>query len=113
MSKIWASVLFLVMFFSISVPITKADIFVYNATIKACGFNSDASSTTSGGVVYLKDNSATPAWPGKRAFYLSAGMGNQGIATMLTAFSTSKTVTVKIAGDASAGSLIKLMYIEE
>lgn len=114
MSKIWVSVLFLVVFFSISVPNASADVWVYNATIKACGFNPATTwMGSTGGVIFLVDNSATPLWTGKRQFYMSTATGNQGLATVLTAFSMGKNVSVKVAGDASAGSLVQVILLEE
>jgi hypothetical protein len=67
---------------------------------------------TRGAMVQLTDMSSTPAWSGSRQFFLSqATFGNQGLATMLTAFSMGKTVYVRIAGTAEALSLITVIYV--
>ena len=62
--------------------------------------------------VQLIDNSGAN-WTGARQFYLSSTLGNQGLATLLTAYSLTKTVWVRIAGDGSAGSLIEILFIND
>jgi len=53
------------------------------------------------------------AWTGPRQFYLSSSLGNQGLAVLLTAYSLGKTVWVRIAGDASSGSLITVIFVND
>ena len=66
---------------------------------------------SSGVMVQLSDTSANPAWPGVRQFYLSAELGNTGVATLLTAFSLGENVWVRIAGNAESGSLIEIIFV--
>jgi len=42
--------------------------------------------------------------------FLSSDLGNQGLAVLLTVYSLGETVRVRIAGDASSGSLIKIIF---
>ena len=69
--------------------------------------------TNKGIMVQLFDESPSPSWTGKRQFYLSETLGNQGLATLLTAYSLGKTVWVRIEGDASSNSLISIIYIND
>jgi hypothetical protein len=62
--------------------------------------------------VQLIDNSGLN-WTGPRQFYLSSTLGNQGLATLLTGYSMSKTFWVRIAGDGSSGSLIEIIFIND
>lgn len=71
-------------------------------------FNSTASS---GYMVQLTDTTANPAWTGVRQFYLSADLGNTGVATLLTAFSLGENVWVRIAGTGESGSLITIIFV--
>ena len=64
-----------------------------------------------GPMVQLVDTAASPAWTGVRQFYLSATLGNAGLATMLTAFSLGETVFVRISGTADPGSLITIIFV--
>jgi len=52
-------------------------------------------------------------WTGTRLFYLSSTLGNQGYATLLTAYSLGKTVWVRIAGTGEPGSLVQIIYIND
>ena len=70
-----------------------------------------ANEVSSGVMVQLTDTSANPAWPGVRQFYLSAALGNTGVATLLTAFSLGETVWVRIGGSAESGSLISIIFV--
>jgi len=63
--------------------------------------------------IKLVDNGSTPNWTSSRQFYLSSALGNQGLAVLLTAYSMDKTVWVRIAGDASAGSLITVIFVND
>ena len=65
-----------------------------------------------GAMVQLDDLTDTK-WTGIRQFYLSSNLGNQGLATLLTAYSMNKTLWVRIAGDGSAGSLIEIIFIND
>jgi hypothetical protein len=67
--------------------------------------------SSSGVMVQLTDTSANPAWPGVRQFYLSAELGNTGVATLLTAFSLGEFVWVRIGGAAESGSLISIIFV--
>lgn len=53
---------------------------------------------------------APNAW---RQFYLHPAIKNQGLATLLTAYSMNKTVWVQIAGNAESASLIETIYINK
>ena len=88
----------------------NAAVDVAQAKIVRVGINPG---TGKGVLVRLVDESATPAWTGERQFYLSETLGNQGLATILTAYSLGKTIWVRIAGDASAASLISIVYIND
>jgi hypothetical protein len=44
---------------------------------------------------------------------LSSDLGNQGQAIFLAAYSLGETVWVRIAGDASAGSLITIIFMNK
>jgi hypothetical protein len=59
------------------------------------------------------DDQSDVAWTGSRQFYMSADMGNQGLAILLTAYSMGETVFVRIAGDASSGSLIISLFVNK
>lgn len=65
-----------------------------------------------GSPVQLDDQSDV-RWTGARQFYLSSDLGNQGLAVLLTAYSLGETVWVRIAGDASSGSLIKIIFVNK
>ena len=70
-----------------------------------------ADSASSGFMVQLTDTAANPAWTGIRQFYLSAALGNTGVATLLTAFSLGELVWVRIGGTAESGSLISIIFV--
>ena len=65
-----------------------------------------------GAMVQLDDLTDT-RWTGIRQFYLSSNLGNQGLATLLTAYSLNKTLWVRIAGDGSPGSLVEIIFIND
>ena len=65
-----------------------------------------------GAMVQLDDLTDTK-WTGIRQFYLSSALGNQGLATLLTAYSMGKTIWVRIAGDGSPGSLVEIIFVNE
>ena len=66
--------------------------------------------TTDGFLVKLED--AAGQWTGGRVFYLDDSLGKAGMATVLTAFSLGKTVTIMLA-DTAAGSLVYYILINE
>jgi hypothetical protein len=70
-----------------------------------------ADSASSGVMVQLTDTHPNPKWSGIRQFYLSAALGNTGVATLLTAFSLGETVWVRIGGAAETGSLITIIFV--
>jgi len=97
----------------ICAPLTaSADVDVAKAQIDRIGlYNPNA---TRGAYVQLTDLSDSPAWTGSRQFFLSqTPLGKEGLATLLTAYSMGKTIWVRIAGDASALSLITVIYIND
>ena len=65
-----------------------------------------------GAMVQLDDLTDTN-WTSVRQFYLSSTLGNQGLATLLTAYSLNKTLWVRIAGTAAPGSLIEIIFIND
>ena len=65
------------------------------------------------GAMVQLDEQADGNWTGIRQFYLSSALGNQGLAILLTAYSLGETVWVRIAGDASAGSLITIIFMNK
>jgi hypothetical protein len=88
----------------------SADVDVFVARIDRIGMYFP--DQTRGAMVQLTDLSSVPAWSGSRQFFLSqATFGNQGLATMLTAFSMGKTVFVRVAGAAEPLSLITVIYV--
>ena len=46
-----------------------------------------------------------------RMFFLTTDLGDQGLATLLTAMSLNKPVWVRIAGNAEPASLISIIYL--
>ncbi len=46
-----------------------------------------------------------------RMFFLTTDLGDQGLATLLTAMSLNKNVWVRIAGNAEPASLISIVYL--
>ncbi len=59
------------------------------------------------------DCADTPAaWHGVLTLYLSADLGDSGLATLLTAYSLGKTVWVRTAGIAS-GSIVNIIYVND
>jgi len=70
-----------------------------------------ADTVSSGFMVQLSDTATSPAWAGVRQFYLSAELGNTGVATLLTAFSLGEFVWVRIGGAAEDGSLISIIFV--
>ena len=63
--------------------------------------------------VFLTDTSGAFA---NRMFYLHESCGNQGLATLLTAFSMEKTVWVRIVGEGAAaapGDYVTIIYVNK
>jgi len=89
-----------------------ASVDVALAKIERIGPDPRFSSTASSGfMVQLTDETASPLWSGIRQFYLAAALGNSGVATLLTAFSLGETVFVRIAGTGESGSLITIIFV--
>jgi len=65
------------------------------------------------GAMVQLDDLTDQGWTGVRQFYLSSTLGNQGLATLLTAYSLGKTVWVRIAGTGEPGSLIQIIFIND
>jgi hypothetical protein len=59
------------------------------------------------------DDQSDVNWSGSRQFYLSSDLGNQGLSVLLTAYSLGETLWVRIAGDASSGSLITVIFVNK
>ena len=81
---------------------------VANARINRVGYNP----AFQGAMVQL-DDVTDGNYTGVRQYYLSSTLGNQGLATLLTAYSLGKTVWVRIAGTGEPGSLIQIIYIND
>lgn len=65
-----------------------------------------------GPMVMLVDVGGSPAWTGPRQFYLSAELGNAGLATLLTAVALDQAVFVRIADpNAAETSLISIIFL--
>ena len=65
------------------------------------------------GAMVQLDDLTDNKWTGVRQFYLSSALGNQGLATLLTAYSMGKTIWVRIVGDGSPGSLVEIIFVNE
>lgn len=66
--------------------------------------------------VFLTDTAAQPAFSAGTMFYLNNSLGNEGLATLLTAFSMGKTVWVRIVGEGAApapGDYITIVYVNQ
>jgi hypothetical protein len=96
-----------VAFWAVLSPAAYADIDVRFARIVRLGIDP----RFEGAMVQLEDTAASPKWTGVRQFYLSSTLGNQGLATMLTAFSLDENVWVRIAGTGEPGSLIMIIFV--
>jgi len=88
--------------------VANADVDVPKCSIVKIG----ADPRFEGPPVQLIDLSGTN-WTGARQFYLSSSLGNGGLAVLLTAYSMGETVWVRIAGDASSGSLITVIFVNK
>ncbi len=109
--------LILLVAFSITtIPTIASAADIGSATITKVGFYPNVSAGSSGGIAFL-DESNDAHWGGSRMFYLSDALGNQGLATLLTAYSMGKTVFVRIGGssgaDPVAGSLVNIIYVND
>ena len=100
--------MFLVASLMIIPTIANATVDANNVTIRRIG----ADPRFQGAMVVLIDPSGIN-WTGPRQFYLSSTLGNQGLATLLTAYSLGKKLWVRIAGDASPGSLVEIIFIND
>jgi len=63
-----------------------------------------------GPMVMLEDTTGA-LWTGSQQYYLSAQLGNAGLATLLTAVALGQNVFVRIAGTAEPGSLITIIFL--
>ena len=112
------SILFLI--FTISVLMISAPVF--SADLDGCTITRigaypgliNADLNRSGYPVFLSH----PSWPEtSRMFYLSADLGDGGLATLLTAFSLEKPIWVRIGPSAEAsadpGSIITVIYVNQ
>lgn len=111
--KVCFSIILLAMFFLSNIPTAHASVDVESCKIMAMGIWPGAITGGSGAVVFLKDESPTPRWYGNRMFFLSEELGNQGLATLLTALSMGKNVMIAAAGNGEPGSFITTIYILE
>ncbi|MDH3327524.1 MAG: hypothetical protein OEM38_12525 [Gammaproteobacteria bacterium] len=90
-----------------------------SAQIKMIGINPGAGGIGASDtkVSLLNNTTATVGidWePGtQRMFFLSADLGDAGLATLLTASSLGKSVWVRIADEAIVNSLITIIYLSE
>jgi hypothetical protein len=102
-------VLFFLFFISLS-NIYAAD--CASATIKKVGNNPVSAKSGASPYVVSLDCSTDATWPGSRIFYLSADLGESGLATLLTASSLGKTVWVRTLG-VTAGSIVTIIYMND
>jgi len=109
--SIYAVLIMVALSLTILPGIANATVDVSSAQIVRSGYYPGAAGC--GYMVKLVDQAGSPAWSGGRQFYLSSNLGNTGVATLLTAYSLGKTVWVRIAGAAEAGSLITIIYIND
>lgn len=109
LSSISVCCLMLLMTLVILPAVANADVDAPNCTIIKIG----ADPRFEGAPVQLVDNTGTKWTEPYRQFYLSSTLGNQGLAVLLTAYSMGKTVWVRIAGDGSPGSLIKIVFVND
>ena len=81
------------------------------ATIKRIG-NNPTSSYATGATPYTVqlDCSNDSVWAGDLTLYLSAELGESGLAILLTAYSLGKTVYVRTLG-VTAGSILSIIYV--
>ncbi|MDH4056841.1 MAG: hypothetical protein OEV58_15870 [Gammaproteobacteria bacterium] len=95
------------MCFGCFMPLASADVDVLTAQIVRVGIDP----RFEGPMVQLTDLAAQPKWAGVRQFYLSSILGNDGLATLLTALSLNQPVFVRISGTAQPGSLITIIFV--
>jgi hypothetical protein len=84
-----------------------------SATIKRVG-NNPATGGAFGASPYMVqlDCSNDATWPGAPTLYLSADLGEAGLATLLTAYSLGKTVWVRTLG-VTPGSIVTIIYMND
>ncbi len=101
----------LVLAYALYVPIAAhAAVDVPRAEIVRIGLI--APSVQRGAMVQLRDLAGSPAWSGSRQFFLSQSvLGKDGLAMVLTAFATGRSIFVRIAGTAQPLSLITIVYV--
>ncbi|MBW1717554.1 MAG: hypothetical protein JRJ77_17345 [Deltaproteobacteria bacterium] len=94
----------------IIIPTTANALDVASCTINRVGV---AGGYPNPNLVQLIDQAASPAWPGYMTFFLDSSLGNEGLATLLTAYSMGKTVWVRIPAGAISGALITIIHIND
>ena len=100
-------VLFFLFFISVS-NIYAAD--CASATIKKVGNNPVSGASGASPYMVQLDCSNDATWRGTLTLYLSADLGESGLATLLTAYSLGKTVWVRTLG-VTAGSIVTIIYM--
>lgn len=88
-----------------------------SATVTMIGVNPGAGGTGSSAIKVAFTNDTDQAvgdWqPGEgRFFFLSERLGDQGLATLLTAYATDKPVWIRIADPGTTNSLITIIYLK-
>ena len=114
-------------FAMIVIVLVGAALIVSPSIANAVNFNIAAAQITRIGVypnmtptssipVFLEDTASQPAFASGTMFYLHDSLGNQGLATLLTAYSMGKTIWVRIVGEGSApaaGDYIVIVYVNQ
>ena len=63
------------------------------------------------GAMIQVDDLTDTVFTGIRQYYLSATLGNAGLATMLTALSLGQDVFIRVAGTGEDGSLVTIIFL--
>lgn len=104
------AIIFVVLIFSGSAHAGKLDNCKVIRTGSAPAF-ANSNLNRSGHVVWITHSS----WSGARVFFLSSDVGDPGLAILLAAISTSKTVYLEVGGSPSApntsGAIISRAYL--
>jgi len=99
------------LFSLVALPTIASAVDCANVSVKRIGY--DPRFVDGPVPIQLKDNGGT-CWSGEtRQFYVSTDLGNPGLAIFLTGYSLGKTFWVRIAGDAAAGSLVQIVFIND
>jgi hypothetical protein len=80
--------------------------------VKRCSITLLGWKYTDGGtaMIQLKDEGTSPLWTGAYSFSLHPSLGKAGYATLLTAYSLSKTIRIKAVG-LTPGAYITHIYL--